>query len=127
MPQVSIGGEETQEVTVISYEQLIRLLKEKEIQLIDARSKEGYLEGHIPGAINIPYEQYFDYEEQISNFPEDKWLVCYCDGPPCELGAQMAEELKLRDFKKVAVYRGGINDWKQHASLAVSEGSENGK
>jgi len=132
LPPVSIGGEEQNDFSesddfpVLGYAQLNRLIREGKALLIDAREEREYQEEHLPNAINIPYECYYEYEEQIRQLPREKWLVCYCEGPPCDLGEMLAQELKLRDFVKVAVYEGGLNDWKKHARLKNSERTENG-
>jgi len=67
----------------ITVESLVSLLKDasKNYQylLIDARSAESYLQGHIPGAISIDYQ---DFDRQISKLPDDKdqLIIYYCDG-----------------------------------------------
>ncbi len=55
-------------------------LKEKldagaEVVIIDVRSKEEFDQGHIPGAISIPYEE---IETRYRELPRDKEIVTYC-------------------------------------------------
>jgi rhodanese-related sulfurtransferase len=45
--------------------------------LIDVRSREEYAEGHIPGAINIPYDRITDRLEDLQQF-EERGIVLYC-------------------------------------------------
>ncbi|NOZ62318.1 MAG: rhodanese-like domain-containing protein [Calditrichaeota bacterium] len=128
LPPVSIetdeknGFSEGDDLPVVGFDQLNRIISENKALLIDAREEVEFQAGHLPNAINIPYERYFEFEEIIQKLPHDKWLVCYCDGSPCDLGTLLAEELKLRDFAKVAVYEGGLNDWKAHGK---SKGARN--
>jgi len=51
----------------------------KKAALIDVRSPEEYLAGHIPGAVNIPAER---IEAQKKRLPKDKTapLIFYCRG-----------------------------------------------
>ncbi len=127
LPPVSIKDNESssdstnEEIPIVGYEQLASLLSEKKALLIDAREEYEFSAGHIPGAINIPYERYYEFEEQIARLPKDKWLICYCSGPPCDLGLLLAEELKLKNFPKVAFYEGGADDWKSHDQKLLSK------
>jgi rhodanese-related sulfurtransferase len=52
----------------------------RKLTLVDARSEQEYLEGHIPGALGIPAEQ---TKEQAWRLPSDKTVpvVYYCRGP----------------------------------------------
>ncbi|HVH16477.1 MAG TPA: rhodanese-like domain-containing protein [Candidatus Angelobacter sp.] len=52
-----------------------------EIMVIDARTQEAYSQGHLPGAINIPWRK-ID-ASSTSAMPRDKALITYCDGRLC--------------------------------------------
>jgi rhodanese-related sulfurtransferase len=53
---------------------------EQDFVLVDARSRESYEAGHLPGAINLPHAT-ID-EETVATLPEGQ-LVAYCWGPAC--------------------------------------------
>lgn len=59
----------------ISINHAERSAKEMDAVLIDLRSKEEYQQGHIKGAINLPYE------ELEQNFPygKEKTVILYCE------------------------------------------------
>ena len=44
--------------------------------LIDLRTNEEYRQGHIPGAVNIPYDFLEDYKKRL---PRNRLLVLYCE------------------------------------------------
>lgn len=44
--------------------------------LIDLRTKEEYEQGHIEGAVNIPYDFLEDYKKRL---PRNRLLVLYCE------------------------------------------------
>lgn len=113
------------ELIIINANQLRQLVSRQQAILLDARIPSEYEAGHLPSAMLLPFDLLYDYEQQISKLPKDKWLICYCDGPPCDLGELLAKELLLRDFQKVAVYQDGLNDWKK--SYAVVKGREAGE
>lgn len=43
--------------------------------VLDVRSPEEFKEGHVPGAVNIPYDQ---MASRLGDVPKDKDLVLYC-------------------------------------------------
>lgn len=72
-PSVPDSGSD---VPRISLEQL----KEKldagaDIVIVDVRSKEDFDEGHIPGAVSIPWEE---IEARYTELPRDKEIITYC-------------------------------------------------
>ncbi len=70
----------TAQYLVINAEQLQeKLAGVKKVVLIDVRSHEEYVEGHIPGAINIPAERISADRRRL---PKDKSteVVFYCRG-----------------------------------------------
>ena len=79
---------------------------------IDARDPENYDEGHIPGAINLPFEEWDDYWEAVRpQLNPDSTIVCYCDGFDCELSLFAARELKLDGYPKALTFFGGFHKW----------------
>ena len=46
--------------------------------LIDVRTEEEYNEGHLPKAINIPYEIITEVVSKNSNIKKDTPLIVYC-------------------------------------------------
>jgi predicted sulfurtransferase len=72
-PSVSDSGSD---VPRISLEQL----KEKldagaDMVIVDVRSKEDFGEGHIIGAVSIPWEE---IAERYTELPRDKEIITYC-------------------------------------------------
>lgn len=43
--------------------------------IIDVRTRDEYLDGHVPGSINIPYDEIL---ENLDKIDTDKSLVLYC-------------------------------------------------
>lgn len=46
------------------------------MMLVDLRNPAAYARAHLKGAVNLPYQE---FEGRISELPEDKLLVFYCD------------------------------------------------
>jgi rhodanese-related sulfurtransferase len=43
--------------------------------LIDVRSPEEFAAGHVPGAVNIPYDQ---VSGRLSEIDDQRWVLVYC-------------------------------------------------
>lgn len=99
------------EFTIITTAQLKAMVDEnKEMTLIDARTKEEYREAHIAGAINIP-EKSFDEDIQLLSADKKALLVFYCNGVKCGKSKKAALKAVARGYKKVLVYGEGFPVW----------------
>ncbi len=59
----------------INAEQLKQMVDTGAITLVDVRDSVSYNNGHIPGAIHIPFAR---VEAEASRLPKDKPIVAYC-------------------------------------------------
>jgi len=51
---------------------------------IDAREVEDYQVGHIKGSINLPFDYFDDYWEEVQALmPKDALIITYCSGSEC--------------------------------------------
>jgi rhodanese-related sulfurtransferase len=90
------------------------MMDEGSTYLVDARGPEAFEEGHIPGAINIPYDRLPEYFEELStHVPIDAAVVIYCWGPDCDFSDQLATELKIMGYAEVLVFTGGWEHWQE--------------
>ena len=96
---------------IIGRDALVRLLNSHKAQLIDARPLAEYQAGHLPHALALPLEELQRFEQILHNLPRDRWLITYCEGPPCDLSHQLAQVLTQNGYTAVAIYDGGANDW----------------
>ncbi len=78
-----------------------------ELTIIDLREPELYRAGHIPGAKNIPFEQ-FDGRISVLD-PDDRIaLVCHT-GPMGDVSGSLLAE---KGYGKVSNLQGGMASWK---------------
>ena len=82
---------------------------------VDVRPPELYQEGHIQGAINLPFAEFDQMIDKIlTDLPEEVLIVTYCDGDDCVLSAELAIRLKEFGYEKVRVLHNGWSVWKSH-------------
>lgn len=85
--------------------------------ILDVRSPEEYAEGHIPGAINIPYDQLRTRLAEISSH-KNKEIVLYC-----KIGKRViiaATILQAAGFNHLLHLLGDMDDWCSNGNLPVS-------
>ena len=61
--------------------ELERMMKNNEVNVVDVRADEDYAEGHIPGAINLPKDQW----QALKGVRRDKLNGLYCYSQVCHL------------------------------------------
>jgi rhodanese-related sulfurtransferase len=80
--------------------------------IVDAREPTDYALGHIPGAINLPYDEVVTDTERLEKFdPQGKPIIIYCGGGTCELSMNLGFALVNAGKKKVLVFMGGWPEW----------------
>jgi rhodanese-related sulfurtransferase len=79
---------------------------------VDARDPGEYADGHIPGAINLPYDQVVTDPVKLEAFdPKGKPIIVYCGGGTCELSMNLGFSLVAAGKHKVLVFMGGWPEW----------------
>jgi rhodanese-related sulfurtransferase len=74
--------------------------------LLDVRSVEEFAEGHIAGAVNIPYDQ---VEARLAEVPKDKDVVLYCRSGRRAVIA--ADVLRSHRYPRLGHLEGDIQAW----------------
>lgn len=85
--------------------QLEKYVDDPDALIIDLREPEEYMERHIRGAINIPYEKIL----KCCMFPMDMYLILYCGRGASSMSA--AKALAGRGYRVKTVV-GGIHAYR---------------
>ncbi len=98
---------------VISIDDAKKYFESASAVFLDARSAKDYNNGHIKGAINLPWHEFDMYfDKVVPNLSEDKVIIAYCDGMACSLSKDLALALFDLGFSKVYVLVNGWTIWK---------------
>jgi len=83
------------------------------VTIIDVQPKDTYAEGHIKGAISLPYKSQIQLED-VWSLPEDQLIVTYCDCGPGEAdSSDAASQLIGLGYENVKVLGDpSIKGWK---------------
>ena len=68
-----------------------------DIVVVDARSRDAYIAGHIPGAVSLPHREM--NAETAARFDRSKVYVVYCDGIGCNASTKGAYKLARLGFR----------------------------
>ena len=92
--------------------------------LLDVRSAELFVAGHLPHALNIPHAKLIG--SRLERFPPGTTFVVYCAGPHCNGGHRGAIRL-ARLGRPVKLMIGGMSGWREEGfSVETGAGAAGG-
>jgi rhodanese-related sulfurtransferase len=107
---------------VVSLDRARELFERDAGLFVDARPPGQYANGHIRGALNVPWQAVDRYfMEAADRLDGADAIVTYCDGESCDLSHELALFLKDMGFEDVRVLVNGWTVWKE-AGLPTEEG-----
>lgn len=109
-----------------------KILMGQGIPVYDVRAQQEFNEGHVPGAIHVPYNEASakepEFDASADSFDLDKLpqnknsaLLMYCDGTTCWKSYKSASMAIKNGWKNIIWFRGGFPEWKA-AGLPISTG-----
>jgi rhodanese-related sulfurtransferase len=87
----------------------------RNIAVVDVRKTEDFAKGHVPGAVNLPPEQW----NEATGLSQDQVTVVYCYNHTCPLGGAACAELAGRGYPVVEL-DGGFDVWQASEILPDS-------
>lgn len=94
-------------VTAIDFKNIIAT---DSVIIIDVRTPDNFIKGHIPGAINLDWTNQERFNEKIKTLAKDQTVLLYCNsGHRSGLATQY---LKEQGFEKLYDLETGIEGWK---------------
>lgn len=109
------GNSFSEFISTVSVEEAAALFHTDHAVFIDARPESVYNQGHIQGALCLPWNQAEEKcFEVIENIPAEKKIITYCDGATCDLCDKLAVFLCDLGFDQVQALINGWTVWNQH-------------
>ena len=93
----------------ITIDEVKALMAKKQVVLVDVRDPAAFGTGHIPGAMNVP----FDFiPNHVEDWKKDKRvIVTYCACVNEGTAARAAVDMNAFGVKNVKALLGGYNEW----------------
>jgi rhodanese-related sulfurtransferase len=88
------------------------MISDNNTLLIDARYSDLYNKEHIPSAISLPFNKFFDVYKQYKISDRNKNLIIYCNNALCNQARYVAYEFIKKGMNNVYVLEGGFQQWK---------------
>ena len=112
--------------SLLTLEDAYNLYLSGEALFLDARDPYEYEEGHIKGAVNLPFDWMDEYWEDVKPLLNpDREIVAYCGGIDCELSLFLARDLKYQGFEKSYIFFGGWLKWTEEGLPVENSESDN--
>jgi rhodanese-related sulfurtransferase len=103
----------------ITLEELLEMrANNRRYKLVEVLSEKEYLEGHIPGAINIPLDRLEVLARQ--KLKRTDTIVVYCGSYSCQASTKAARKLLEMGYDKTLDFKGGKRWWR-HAGLELQK------
>eukprot|EP00439_Symbiodinium_sp_Y106_P089679 s1_g2215.t1 len=90
---ISDHDRQRDKLEAITREELLERLAEESVTVLDVRPTDEFDQGHVPGAINIPFDE---LKDRLSEIPSTHEIVAYCRGPNCLLSVDALKLLQER-------------------------------
>ena len=104
-----------QDIPVISFIDALGKFHSGKVRFVDARPEEHFLQGHIPGAVSVPFEQFDEFLPVIVDLIDSgSGLVLYCTNRECDDALLLAIELLNMGCTNMALYVDGFETWKKN-------------
>ena len=79
----------------------------RDFVILDVRTAQGFRDGHIPGAVNIPFEE---LPARLQALSKQQEILCYCWDVTCTLSTKAAYVLASKGLHAREIV-GGFEAW----------------
>ena len=86
---------------------------------VDARVRDEFECGTIPGAINIPFEdlpeEHVDtyLDSSLNHTGKDTPIIVFCSGEECDASLHLGRNLALNGYTHISIFFGGAREWEK--------------
>lgn len=99
---------------------------ERGLPVVDARTRDFFVDATLTGAVNIPYP---DTLARMDELNREQATIFFCNGPQCGQSPTAIHKLIESGYppEKIQYYRGGLHDWLTLALPVVPGPRGNGR
>lgn len=91
--------------------------------IVDARSPELYVAGHISGAVSLPMvEVDLELPAFMARVSKERTIIAYCSGFGCPDSFDLGLQLIAAGYLDVRVFEGGFPEWRDAGLSVTGEG-----
>ena len=101
----------------VTRQELRKLVRDDLVTVIDARPREEFEAGHIPGALSIPV---VELKRRLSEIPKDREVIAYCRGPYCVYSVEAVTLLRKHGYRARRAQE-GLPEWRA-SGLPIESG-----
>jgi len=102
----------------VTRQELRRLVRDDLVTVIDARPREEYEAGHIPGALSVPVSE---LKRRLAEIPKHREVIAYCRGPYCVYSVEAVTLLRKHGYRARRAHD-GLPEWRA-SGLPVESGA----
>ena len=95
--------------------------KKTNFYLVNVLEKELFDDAHIPGSINVPFQELL---KQATGWDKNAEIILYCSNTMCLASGEGVKQLKALGFKNVRAYEDGIAGWFQEGNPVIGSHQE---
>ncbi len=105
----------------VSPQQATHLMNRENALVLDVRDRKAFNEGHITGALNIPYSQVMGRLAELEEYREKPVIVACAMGQHSGAAGRV---LNKAGFQQVMRLQGGVNEWRASSFPLVRTAQE---
>jgi len=102
----------------IQREELNERMANEQLPVVDVLARKYFRKFHLPGAVNVPFDEQFDERIEREVPEKDAPVVVYCADEECQASRKAARRMEELGYRQVFDYEAGKMDWKE-AGLPV--------
>ncbi|MFA5507435.1 MAG: rhodanese-like domain-containing protein [Vulcanimicrobiota bacterium] len=107
-------GSVSEEVQIVDPTGAHRIFEEGGAVFVDARELERYEYEHIPGAINLPVDDFEEHKSELIYLRTAHQVVVYCEDIQCGASRKLLELLTKNQVRDLVLMPEGLEGWVDH-------------
>jgi rhodanese-related sulfurtransferase len=100
-------------ISLIDLKEALNLINNNNAILIDSRNNNSYNKEHIPGALNLPFNNFEGHFKILNNKDRNVNIIIYNDELECSSGLNLAIRLIQKKFNNIFVIKESYEEWKR--------------